>query len=653
MSTAATDTIALDGAAPTGSVAINGGAASTNSTAVTLSLSAADTGGSGLSQMRFSNDGTSWGGWVAYNSTAAWTLAAGDGTRTVYAQYRDAAGNTSAACSDTIVLTITYYTLTYTAGSNGTISGVSPQSVAQSGSGTAVTAVPDAGYRFLAWSDGNLNVTRSDIAYGDAAYSAAFAPAGYYRLAYFANGPGSVGGTTIQAVAPGASGTPVTADYDGTYYQFDGWSDSSLANPRTDTNVNADITVTANFSQWYWPSSCPILFTWDGGAFKYESDLIPGGRLGSTTLNPNDYYVLETTPALRAGKIEMKLVNESVEADYMDQIKLYAIDLPEGRSLASFQQLKGDPYMPIESSVRTVSSNLTRMSAVHVEDGRDISAEVAENHDGRWALLNPDRELPATQTVELDLGDTSNAAAIKLVVEGASWTPDTTSGQALFNAISPAMRTTVQVIGSDGEWQTLSGSWAKPGEFQRSYLLDLTGRFPTNDHRVRLIFSVKTAIDSILLDTSANDIYQATEVPLDSADLRHNGADTVTGDLVPDFTYGLTNPLDMFLTGYYTKFGEVGPLLTSNDDMFAILGSGDELSLTWDASADPPASGITRHYVIYADGYYKYLKRGLAPTVDPLPFAAMSKYPYPDTESYPTDAEHDAYRAEWNTRYED
>ena len=44
--------------------------------------------------------------------------------------------------------------------------------------------------------------------------------------------------------------------------------------------------------------------------------------------------------------------------DYMDQLKLYAIDLPEGMSLASFQQLKGEPFLPIETSVKTVAANL-------------------------------------------------------------------------------------------------------------------------------------------------------------------------------------------------------------------------------------------------------------------------------------------------------
>jgi hypothetical protein len=37
-------------------------------------------------------------------------------------------------------------------------------------------------------------------------------------------------------------------------------------------------------------------------------------------------------------------------------------------------------------------------------------------------------------------------------------------------------------------------------------------------------------------------------------------------------------------------------------------------------------------------------------TVDPLPFINMSGFPYPDTESYPSDDAHLQYLREYNTR---
>lgn len=85
---------------PTGTVSINSAATYTNNANVTLTLAASDTGGSALAQMRFSNDGTTWSAWEAYATTKTWALSAGEGTKTVYAQYKDWAGNTSGQISD-------------------------------------------------------------------------------------------------------------------------------------------------------------------------------------------------------------------------------------------------------------------------------------------------------------------------------------------------------------------------------------------------------------------------------------------------------------------------------------------------------------------------------------------------------------------------
>jgi hypothetical protein len=53
--------------------------------------------------MRFSNDDTTWSGWKDYaTSKSSWPLSPGSGTKTVYVEFRDVAGNVSAKASDTI-----------------------------------------------------------------------------------------------------------------------------------------------------------------------------------------------------------------------------------------------------------------------------------------------------------------------------------------------------------------------------------------------------------------------------------------------------------------------------------------------------------------------------------------------------------------------
>ena len=63
----------------------------------------------------------------------------------------------------TISVSNNIYTLTYNAGPNGAISGTSTQSLIYGASGTAVTAMPNIGYGFASWSDGNTSNPRTDI----------------------------------------------------------------------------------------------------------------------------------------------------------------------------------------------------------------------------------------------------------------------------------------------------------------------------------------------------------------------------------------------------------------------------------------------------------------------------------------------------------
>jgi len=149
---------------------------------------------------------------------------------------------------DDYVVTINTYALTYTAGANGTITGTSSQIVAYGADGTTVTAVPDTGYHFVHWSDGVLTAARTDTNItADKSLTASFAIK-TFTLTYTAGAGGSLTGDPAQTVDYGKDGTTVTAVPD-TGYHFTAWSDGSVANPRTDTNVKTTVDVTTNFVQ--------------------------------------------------------------------------------------------------------------------------------------------------------------------------------------------------------------------------------------------------------------------------------------------------------------------------------------------------------------------------------------------------------------------
>ena len=155
--------------------------------------------------------------------------------------------NVTANVTVTANFAIDTFTLTYTAGAGGTIEGTSPQTVNYGADGTLVTAVPNIGYHFVDWSDGVLTAARTDLdVTANITVTANFA-IDTFTLTYTAGAGGTIEGSSPQTVNYGADGTLVTA-VPNVGYHFVDWSDGVLTAARTDTNITADLTVTANFA---------------------------------------------------------------------------------------------------------------------------------------------------------------------------------------------------------------------------------------------------------------------------------------------------------------------------------------------------------------------------------------------------------------------
>lgn len=146
---------APDTNAPSCSISINNDATYTNSTAVTLNLSATDD--VGVTAYYLSTSATtpsSDSGWTSvtstasYNASVSYTLSSGDGDKTVYVWYKDAAGNVSNTASDFISLDTTVPTITFT---NPTT--MNTYSTTQTTIELTGTAVDDSGISGINWSN--------------------------------------------------------------------------------------------------------------------------------------------------------------------------------------------------------------------------------------------------------------------------------------------------------------------------------------------------------------------------------------------------------------------------------------------------------------------------------------------------------------------
>ncbi|MHC5184538.1 MAG: InlB B-repeat-containing protein, partial [Planctomycetota bacterium] len=143
------------------------------------------------------------------------------------------------------------HSITASAGSDGSIvpSGIL---IVDHRASQLFTATPDTGYEVDEWSvdgalvqPGGMEFTLTNIT-ADQTVSVTFKPL-TFTVDYTAGTGGTLTGETAQVVNYGADANEVTAVPD-TGYSFVDWSDGSTDNPRTDLNVTANITVTANFT---------------------------------------------------------------------------------------------------------------------------------------------------------------------------------------------------------------------------------------------------------------------------------------------------------------------------------------------------------------------------------------------------------------------
>jgi hypothetical protein len=143
--------------------------------------------------------------------------------------------------------TLNSYSVSYIAGTNGSISGTNPQTVSYGANASTVTAVPDSHYHFNAWDDGVLTGARTDLNITGAITKTASFAIDTLTATYTAGANGSISGVGVQTINYGDSATSVTA-VAASHYHFDSWSDGLKTAARRDLNLNTSIARSASFA---------------------------------------------------------------------------------------------------------------------------------------------------------------------------------------------------------------------------------------------------------------------------------------------------------------------------------------------------------------------------------------------------------------------
>lgn len=405
--------------------------------------------------------------------------------------------------------------------------------------------------------------------------------------------------------------------------------------------------------------SCPMIFTWNGKEFQYISEVLGVAPLGASLGNgqffpvDHDEYVLLNGDQLvaRDGLFDVRVTEELREVAYIDQVRLLAFDSPAGVEVITNEKFKAPPFPNFQLFGVTEADKVRPVHAVdHM--GRDVLGAILQR-DGRYV---DGFERTFSNTAELhsltvDLAGLPGSGKTTLFLTGwVDWSSASTivaASQTASNGIQPPV---IQVRDQQGQWKTVDADPGLPGGNPRTMAVDLTGKFLSASHEIRILTNMCVYWDEIFAvdGTSVLHAHQQ-ELQLAAAQLRFRGfSQNVVHPqrLEPEkFRYSQVRSTTAWdpTPGRYTDYGNVNSLLGAIDDRFVVMGSGDEIQLSFRDSLPAVQPGSQRHYLLFFDGWAKEHDPNTAfgDTVEPLPFHQMSGYPYGHSESFPNEARRD------------
>ena len=426
--------------------------------------------------------------------------------------------------------------------------------------------------------------------------------------------------------------------------------------------------------------SCPMIFTWNGHEFQFITDVLGVAPLGASAGDgvyfpvDHDEYIqipgeaLQPAPAdapslsrAAASAYEIRITEELHEVAFLDRLQLIAVDHPAAIDVFTNDKFKAPPFP--EFRLFGVRKD-ERIYPVRARDGH--------GRDVRAALAAKDRTYPdgfrrdyagvaELHTLDLDFGRAAPDNRAVLILSG--WV-DWADGSTFLGAAQEDPRglifPSIQVKDAAGAWKTVVEDMGIPAGKPKTISVDLTGQFLSASREVRIVTNLCVYWDEIFLGEDPGPPAVVT-TPIDpgAADLHFRGFSTPT--IHPErrqpesFDYQRVMPFSTWnpTSGLYTRYGDVRPLATAVDDRMIIMGSGDEIRLRFPTERLPAlAEGWRRDFLLFVDGWAKDADANTAfsQTVEPLPFHAMSAYPYPPTENYPKTLLHRQYRDTYNTR---
>lgn len=419
--------------------------------------------------------------------------------------------------------------------------------------------------------------------------------------------------------------------------------------------------------------SCAFVYTWDGKRYSFLTDVMwrsalgmPLGIMGSqgpyAPSGASQEYVLIPGDRLVAtdGTYRLQITEELWETAYVDEVKLLVVDHPD-----SVEVLVNERFVPPEPGRLELHQVRRPRPPVSAHDGNGLSVlPLLLHRDHRYvAGLDPGRYqgVVAPHELILDLGDLAGADSVHLLLNGWIFPTDASINVAIAQAAGPGPAApSLAVPDAAGRWVTVIPDLGFPAGKAKTVIADLSGKFLTRDYRVRIRSGMEVYWDQASVVTGGSrPVSRVSTLDPVTADLHYRGFSRTYrkgGRYGPHwFDYSDISPEPRWrpITGRFTRFGDVRSLLLASDDRYVIMAAGDEMTVEFDAAALPALPrGWRRDFLLYTDGWIKDadLNTAQGTTVHPLPFHAMTRYPYGPSERYPSDSVSRQFLEAYQTR---
>ena len=418
--------------------------------------------------------------------------------------------------------------------------------------------------------------------------------------------------------------------------------------------------------------SCPYLYAWDGNEYAFVTDVLwpsalgmPLGIMAGEPLyafpNSTDEYLWMPGEKVHArdGKYTLQFTTELWESPYLDKINLVVLDHPESVDVYINETFTPPPYPPFR--IYSVAKKYIPLSAVD-QLGNDLRNDLLVQDEEYTMHLTPGKYQGITELHDLilDFGDLDHADSIFLFLQGWLFPTDASINVNISQSSETGLTfPQLQVVNRKGDWETVIDNLGFPKGKNKTMIFDLTGKFIVADYRVRIRTNMEIYWDHIFMATDVtNNNLTVVNLQPASADLHYRGFSMISrkdfgSPHIPDYYNITTGQKWRDLTGTYTRYGDVLPLLLESDSKYVIMNAGDEISLEFIASDLPRLpENWRRDFLFYNDGWLKDgdLNTAHGQTVEPLPFHGMSAYPYGFGDAYPTDSDYIEYMNMYNTR---